>query len=263
MIPPATPGTADVTLRGLLDAVRMEWTKLLSLRSYRLLLALTALVTVTFGTIFTLIAATTDLASRADLGDPLEMSFVSTGLARITVLVLGVLLITSEFGSGQALSTFTAVPRRWQVLAGKATVLSGTVLVVGTLSAAALLAVARVLFAQHGITVTTSTETQVRLVFGSGLQLALSALMALGLGALIRSSVGAIVSVLAVFLVLPTLSFTLGRVQPYLPGATASSLTTVDALPGHLSPVLALVATLAWTGTILTAGAVSLEKRAI
>lgn len=270
MTPPAAPHTpltpsrtTNATARGLLDAVLMEWTKLHSLRSNRLLLSLTAFVAVAFGAIFAVIAASTDLADRADAGDPLEMAFASTGLARIAVLVLGVLLITSEFGSGQVLSTFAAVPRRWQVLAGKAAVLCGAVLLVGTASAAALLAAAHALFAQHGITMTTSAGTQLRLVFGTGLQLALSALMALGLGALIRSGAGAIVSALGLFLVLPTLTFTLDRIQPYLPGAAASSLTSVDALPGHLSPLLALLATLAWAGVLLTAGAMSLEKRDI
>lgn len=261
--PRTAPRTASATGRSLLSAVLMEWTKLLSLRSHRLLLLLTALVTVAFGAIFTIIAASTDLADRTDAGDPLEMAFVSTGLARIAVLVLGVLLITSEFGSGQALSTFAAVPRRWQVLAGKATVLSGAVFFVGTVAAAALLAAAHALFAQHGITVTTSTGTQLRLVFGTGLQLALSGLMALGLGALIRSSAGALVSALAAFLVLPTVTFTLERLQPYLPGATASSLTSVNALPGHLSPPLALLAALAWAGALLAVGALSLERRDI
>ncbi|MEV0322668.1 hypothetical protein ACIBKX_33440 [Streptomyces sp. NPDC050658] len=262
---PTTPGStsATVTARGLMDASYMEWTKLLSLRSHRLLLFLTALVTVAFGTLFALIAARTDLAGRTEAGDPLEMAFASTGLARITVLVLGVLLITSEFGTGQALSTFAAVPRRWQVLAGKATVLSGAVFVVGVIAAAALLAAAHALYAEHGIPVTTPTGTQLRLVFGTGLQLALSGLMALGLGALIRSSAGAVVSALALFLVLPTVTFALDRVQPYLPSATASSLTSVDVLPGNLSPLLALLATLVWAVALLAAGAVALEKRAI
>ncbi|RXS68762.1 hypothetical protein EST92_26380 [Streptomyces sp. TM32] len=244
-------------------AVLMEWTKLVSLRSYRWLMSLTALVTVAFGTVFTLLAATTDLAGRADAGDPLEMSFVSTGLARLAVLVLGALLITSEFSSRQASTTFAAAPRRWQVLAGKATVLAGALFAIGTVAAGSLLIIARLLFAQYHIPVLTSTGTQFRLVFGTGFQLALCGLMALGLGALIRSSAGTLVTTLTLFLLLPTVSFAMEHIQPYLPSATASSITSIDSLPGHLSPLTACAATLAWAGAILAVGALSLEKRDI
>ena len=61
-------------------------------------------------------------------------SFSLTGgvLAQLAIAVLGVLVITSEYGSGMIRTTFAAVPQRLTVLGAKATVFAAVTLVVTT-----------------------------------------------------------------------------------------------------------------------------------
>jgi ABC-2 type transport system permease protein len=98
------------------DSLRFEWTKLRTVRStwWTLLAAFAAMVGIA-----TLVSeltvhqwATTTPAKRL-LFDPLETSVSGAFFAQFAMGVLGVLVITTEYGTGMIRNTFAAVPQRW------------------------------------------------------------------------------------------------------------------------------------------------------
>jgi ABC-2 type transport system permease protein len=241
--------------------VRMEWTRFASLVSYRWLMASALVLAVGVGLLFTLLAivpsSTPDLAGV----DPLSMTFASQGMARLALVVVGALMITSEFGTGQALSTFTVVPQRWRVLAAKSVVLTAAATVVGVVTGLTLLISARLLLSANDIPVTTSVADQTSLVLGTAVQFVVVGLFALGLGAWVRSTAGALVGGLATFTVLSSLGFAYDAVRPYLPGNAAASILAIDVLPGTPGPVLSAIVAFGWAGLMLGVGALALETR--
>lgn len=146
------------------EIIRVEWVKFVSLRSYRYLMLATVVLAVGVGLLFTLLASVPTSSPEAIGIDPMGMSFASQGMARLTMVVIGCLMITSEFGSGQVLSTFAVTPRRWRILAAKAVVLTAAGMGVGVVSGVGLLFAARVVFNANDIPVTTPVEDQVLLV---------------------------------------------------------------------------------------------------
>ena len=56
-------------------------------------------------------------------------------IAQITAVVLGALVVTTEYGTGMIRTTFAAVPARGRVLVAKSLVVVAVLFVVGTVTA--------------------------------------------------------------------------------------------------------------------------------
>lgn len=54
--------------------------------------------------------------------DPAQGSLRGYVIAQLVIGVLGVLVVTGEYGTGMIRSNIAAAPRRWPVLVGKAAV---------------------------------------------------------------------------------------------------------------------------------------------
>jgi ABC-type transport system involved in multi-copper enzyme maturation permease subunit len=100
-------------------------------------------------------------------------------------------------------TTFSAHPRRGRVLAAKALVIGGVTFVVGVIAAAVTIPVAqRLLVGGGNFVYPISWETELRLIVGTALMMALSAVLALAIGTILRRSAIA-VAVVVVLMVLP------------------------------------------------------------
>ncbi|WP_420034462.1 hypothetical protein ACN2WE_19745 [Streptomyces sp. cg28] len=130
-------------------------------------------------------------------------------IATIAVIALGVLTITSEYRTGTLRTTFTASPRRGRVLAAKATVLGATVFVVALAAMAAAFLLARPYQRRNGFrpplydNPSLTDPSSIRAVVGSAAFLALVAVLGLGVGALLRRTVPALVLMYALLVVVP------------------------------------------------------------
>ncbi|MBO1333570.1 hypothetical protein J3486_20260 [Streptomyces sp. VRA16 Mangrove soil] len=141
-------------------------------------------------------------------------------LATLAVIALGVLFITAEYKSGTLRTTFTASPRRGRVLAAKAAVLGATVFVVALPVTFGAFLLARPYQRGNGFRPplfddpSLADPATVRAVIGSAAFLALIAVLSLGVGALLRRTVPAIVLMFVAVVVVPivadTTSITLG-----------------------------------------------------
>jgi ABC-2 type transport system permease protein len=180
----------------LVDLVRAEWTKLWSVRSTGWTLLCTAGAMVSLAVVF---AATGPAAPS----DPAAYGLSGFFQAQLGAAAVGVLAITPEYATGSIHATFTAAPQRIAVLGAKTLVVAATAGVVGLVSALVAFLVAAQVFAGRGIAVALTDGGAPRTVIGAGLYLALLAVLALALGALVRSGIAAIAVVVTLMLVLP------------------------------------------------------------
>ncbi|MFD8572409.1 hypothetical protein [Streptomyces sp. NPDC059639] len=137
-----------------------------------------------------------------------------TQLATLAVIALGVLFVTSEYKTGTLRTTFTASPRRGRVLAAKAAVLGGAVFVVALPATVAAFLLARPYQRDNGFrpplfdNPSLTDPAGIRAVVGSAAFLALIAVLSLGVGALLRRTVPAIVLMFMAVVVLPLVAAT-------------------------------------------------------
>ena len=188
------------------QVVRMKWAKVRTLRSTTWILLILAAGMIGLA-ILVLSQYPSDwahmsVAERASFA-PAEEGFAGGALGQLTMGVLGVLVITSEYSSGMISATLSAVPRRGMPLTAKAAVLGALVL-----PAAEILAFAAFLAGQAVLTAPAPHASLgqpgvLRAVLMSGAYLFLIGLIGLGFGAIIRHTAGAIGAIAGVVFALP------------------------------------------------------------
>jgi ABC-2 type transport system permease protein len=170
---------------GLAHVARMEWIKLRSLRSTRWTLAITVAGTIGIG-------VAVGISTQNASGDLTNNALAGVVPGLLLAGVLGVLTTTSEYSSGMIRATLAAIPCRPLVLAGKAVVFGGMMLVIGE-AAAFISFLAGGAALRHGIAAPALSQPGVlRAVLLSGASFCLVGLLGLGLGAIIRHSGAAI-----------------------------------------------------------------------
>ncbi len=102
------------------DTVRSEWTKMRTLRSTPITLAVTAFIGIGLSALITLAVVSNPAHAGADASDhPLRIIQAGWGLCLLAFEVLGVLVVTNEYSSGMISETLLATPRRLRVLMAK------------------------------------------------------------------------------------------------------------------------------------------------
>lgn len=206
-----------------------EWIKFWSVRSTRW--SLLALVVLGVGLTAMICASSADWLASGD-ADEVPASFVTWGmmLAQVTAVVLGAMTVTSEYGTGMIRSTFAAVPKRGRVLAAKAVVLTGVLLVAGTVTAFAGYLAGNLFLDRAGVGVPLDGDGVVRALFGNGLYLAVLGLLTAAVGLLVRHTAAALSVVLGTV-------FVVGTMAGLLPGTWGEWVAKL--LPGNAGMVVA------------------------
>lgn len=227
--------------------LRSEWTKLRTQPAALWALSVTVVLTVAAGILYSLlrVARPPHGAAAISAFDPVAVSLSGVQLAQIAVGVLGVLLITSEYASGLIRTSLAAVPRRLPVLWGKAGTLAAVTVAVSLPAAFAAFAAGQSILGRQHLAVPFSQPGAARAIIGSALYLAVSALLGLGLGALLRSSAGGIAALLGLQFGLPILAgFLPGSwsqdIVRYLPATAGQAVTFARPDPSSSLPP--------WTG---------------
>lgn len=211
---PVRPFTSDPALPGLSfpRILRSELAKLSALRS-TLWLSLTAIVLASMMTALTIFSVGVMFEdggfyvgqADADIVADLVGQGLMIGLYFSLILIgcVGVLAVTSEFGSGSIRSSLAAVPRRLPFVAAKALAVAVYAVVVGTLLIVGMAAALMVFASSQGIGVDL-TDGNLWQVLGANLGVVVAcALLGLGLGLVIRSSAGGIVVLAVLMFVAP------------------------------------------------------------
>lgn len=127
----------------------------------------------------------------------------SYSVGQIVLAVLGVMVATSEYATGQIRSTLTAVPTRLPVLVAKVVIVIVVGFTLGALAVALSWLATTPILEPHGMQLDVSEDGAWRTLFGVPLYLSAIALFSLGIGFLLRHTAGAIAAVLGILLVLP------------------------------------------------------------
>ncbi|MEU6145707.1 ABC transporter permease [Streptomyces sp. NPDC047081] len=180
----------------MIRCLHAEWTKLRTLPSTWWLLAATVVLTVAVGaaaasSLTTQICRTPEPCHE----DTVKLSLTGVWLGQATCLVLGVLSMGAEYGTGTIRTTLTAMPKRWRVLAAKAAALALLTAATGALAITTALWTAKLILPVHGPTLRATT--------GSILILALVAVLGLALATLLRDTAGGIMLGLALLYIVP------------------------------------------------------------
>lgn len=190
----------------LVDLMRSELTKLRTVRSTMWTLGVTIVVGVGVSALATG-EARAHWASMAPptrlTFDPVQTSLIPLFFCQLALGVLGVLVMSAEYGTGTARATFAAAPRRAQVLLAKTAVFGAVALVVSELAALLSFFVGQAMLTTPARHATLATPGALRAVVGTGLYLCVISLFALGLGTILRHTAGGITAFVGVVLVIP------------------------------------------------------------
>jgi len=210
-VPPAHKAVpAPSRARQFAAVLRAEWTKLWSVRSTLWSLLVTIAIIVGLGALFC--AARVARADRLDPGelrnfDPTGFSLNGIFLAQLAVGVLGVLVLASEYATGQIRATFGATPQRTVVLAAKMLVFVVVVFVVGLVACFAAFFIGQAILGGstrlHNASL--GDPGALRAVIGGAVYLAVLGALGIGLGTILRRTAGAIAALVGLLLILPIL----------------------------------------------------------
>jgi ABC-2 type transport system permease protein len=276
---PAVPAAAPTALPpahrvGFGHLMLAEWTKIRSVRSTVWTLLLFVVLTVGFTALFTWLTASNwtsgnNAATRDATIAASPVGFIlgaGIGLGQLTICVLGVLVITSEYSTGVIRSSLLAVPKRLHMLAAKAVVFALLIAVIAEIIAFTCFFVGSAILHSH-VPVAIGDQNVLRAVLGAGLYLAVLGLFALSVGLLIRHTAAGITTVIGAVLVLPILSGLLpgswgAHINAYLPEQAGSLVYSAHRTSDQLlSAWQGFGVFCLWTAVLLAAGAYLLRRR--
>jgi ABC-2 type transport system permease protein len=255
--------------RVLAATVRSELTKLRSVRSTTWTLLATVGLAIGFGAL----VGVSQMSSWDDLDqaerlrfDPTFFSLSGLWLAQLGVGVLGVLLITSEYATGQIRATLGATPQRLTVLAAKTAAFTGVVLVVGAVASFSAFLIGQRIFATKDLETALSEPGVLRAVFGGALYLAGVGLLGVGLGTILRRTAGAVAALAGLLVVVPMVAgFLPSSFQEsfgkFLPAQAGMSIFSVAPDPRALEPWTGYGVLLAYVASALVVGGLFLVRR--
>jgi ABC-2 type transport system permease protein len=260
-------------------AMRAEWTKLRTVRSTTWAGIVLVLGTIGLTALGCASTSTTGGASGGPggLGDDDIVLFSLAGvyLGQIAVVALATAAFTSEFGTGLVRSTFAAMPARGTVVAAKAAVVTGVVLVLGTAACVTSFYVGQWLLRGNGYTAEGGYPSAMltdgvtaRAVFGSALYLAVIGGLSLGIAAIVRHTAGAVSAVLGVLFVpqimiglLPDdVADVIEKIAPMSTGLSLQQTTGRD-YTSSIGPWAGLGVAAAWAGASLLVGLWLVRRR--
>jgi ABC-2 type transport system permease protein len=250
-----------------LDILRAEWTKLRTMGASGWAFAAIGALTITVSA--TAVAATKCPAGTPCPVDTTRLSLTGVEVGQAVAAVLAVLAIGSEYSTGMIRTTFTAMPRRWAVLAAKAVVVTGPVLAAAVVAVAGCLLAGRLILPGNGFTpvrgfamLSLAHGPTLRAAIGSVLYLALVGLLSLAIATIVRDSAVAVGAVLGLLYLAPVIATVVGdplwqrRLERYSPmsaGLTIEDTTGLRHLP--IGPWGGLGVLAAWSaGALLMSG---------
>jgi ABC-type transport system involved in multi-copper enzyme maturation permease subunit len=170
-----------------------------------------------------------DIAPGVDGGTPIDTSLAGVFIALIAAVVVGALFMTAEYRRGLIRVTLAASPRRGRVLAAKAIVGGAVTFSAGLIGSAGAIWLGIPLLRGNGNAIyPTTTLTDVRVIVGTAALVAVTAVFALGVGAILRHGAGT-VTVVITAIILPYL---LAAASPVLPAGAANWVLRITPAAG-------------------------------
>jgi ABC-2 type transport system permease protein len=246
--------------------VRAEWTKLRTLPSTAWAVLILVAGTVAIGGATTAVTDTGNCPPGRCDTDLTAVSLSGVYAGQNAVVVLAVLAVTGEYATRMMATTLAACPRRGEVCAAKAIVVTAVVLVTSVPAVLGSLVAARFILPGNGFSraagyppLSLADAATLRSVGGTVLYLGLLAVLSLGVGLAVRDTAGAITIVLAWLYLIPLVAQAIPnaelrddllRISPMTAGLAIQATRDLAQLPIGPWPGLGLLAAYS-TGALL------------
>jgi ABC-2 type transport system permease protein len=232
--------------------VRAEWTKLFTTRVWIGLVLGACVLAGGFAALFTGLAGATDRNGQTGIppvgtGRYEEIALSVGANASVLLLILGIIGMTQEYRHRTATPTFLATPRRGRVVVAKLIAYALAAVPFALLVLAVDVLVVEIYAGARGHAPPLS-GANLRTLAASGLVLVVFAVIGVGVGALLRNQVGAIVGALVYLYVIEPIVSSIGAIQgayKWLPGGAVQAITSDFQAPQLLAP---------WQGALLLLG---------
>jgi ABC-2 type transport system permease protein len=256
------------TTVGFANVLRSEFTKLRSVRSTYWTAGAAVLATIAVA-IIVCVQWRVNLENGKDSLDGFDATLTSINglyLAQVAFGALGVLAISSEYGTGMIRATMTAVPQRSVVLAAKGLVFAACTFAVGEILSFAGFAIGQALLAPAHASVGLDHPGTLRAVAGGGLYLTAVGMLGVGLGALIRHTAGALSAFFGVLFATTALVDLLptswrNTLIDYLPANAGSQILTTVPSNSALGPWAGFGVLCLYAATAISAAALLVTRR--
>jgi ABC-type transport system involved in multi-copper enzyme maturation permease subunit len=224
---------------GFAGTLRSEFTKIRSVRSTYFTLIAFFVAGVAFS-----IAATAGNAANWSHTDIAAFDATATSLngtiylGELIIVVIGAMVITSEYGTRMMATSLTAMPRRGVLYGAKAAVLTAVTAVIALITSFASFFTGQAILGPGHEGASITSPGALRAVLLSTVFVTCCALLAFGLGAAIRHTAGAITTLFGAVFLIPALAHALPNswffeIARWLPGGDAlAPITATKPLPG-------------------------------
>ena len=231
--------------------VRAEWTKLFTTRVWLGLVLGACVMAGGFAALFTGLAGVEQNGQPGvpPVGTPAyeELALATGANASVLLLILGIIGMTQEYRHKTAVPTFLTTPHRGRVVIAKL-LAYGVVAVPFALLVLAVNVLVVMVYAGARGDAPSLTGDNLRVVLSAGLVIVMFTIVGVGVGALLRNQVGAIVGALVYLYVVEPLVANIGAIQAaykWMPGGAVQAITTDFDAPDLLEP---------WQGGLLLLG---------
>ena len=264
------PGPRRVAL---IRTIRSEFTKVRSVRSTYWTLFALVLASVTWCVAYCLGTVhqwpTMSAQDRSGFDATQDTILGLALLGQLVIVVLGALMMTSEYATGLVRASLTVMPRRTTLYAAKAVVLAAVSLVVSFATSFGTFFLGRVLLASTHTPMSLSQPGVLRALIVTALYVEVCGLFAFGVGALVRNTAGALTLAYGFLALVPELIRALpeslhNALMRWVPGGDA--LNVMTATLGGQHPLMfsawgELAAFAGYAAILLAAGAVMFSRR--
>ncbi|GAA3232048.1 ABC transporter permease [Oerskovia jenensis] len=254
--------------------LKSEWIKFRSLRStwWTVGSTIAVMVLINLATAASLNFAASQPGMAEQIGNISTVQALVSGyvFAQLAVAVLGALIITGEYSTGMIRSTLSAIPTRLPALWAKAAIIAVVTFLVAVVGVAVSYLVTAPMLSGNDLVPDLGDPIVQRVVLACAGYLALVALLAVGVGTIMRHSAGSIFTLVALLFVLPLVTAFLSQdwvqdIARFLPmnlGTAMMAITEADAGGVDvLTPGGATIAMAVWAAVSLAAAAVVLKRR--
>ena len=236
----------------MIGLVRAEWTKLFTTRVWLGLVLGACLLAGAFAALFTGLAGVSNDGQQglpAVGSQDFERLVLAVGAnASVLFVILGIIGMTQEYRHRTATPTFLTAPRRTGVVVAKLVAYALAAIPFALLALAVGVLVAEIYGGARGAAPSLTDSGNLRVLGGVWAVLVIYAVIGVGVGALLRNQVGAIVGTLVfLYVVEPVLSSVPATASAYkwLPGGAAQAMTATVGGPDLLD---------AWQGALVLLG---------
>jgi ABC-type transport system involved in multi-copper enzyme maturation permease subunit len=231
--------------------LRAEWTKLFTTRVWLGLLLGACVMVGGFSALITGFAGASQdgRPGLPPVGDPQfeQVAFAVSTNACVLFLILGIIGMTQEYRHRTATPTFLTEPRRWRVVVAKLVAYALIAVPFAVAVVGVNVLVVTVYAGARGAAPSLSGDN-LQVVLSAGLALVIYALIGVGIGALLRNQVGAIVGGLVYLFVVETVIRQIPATSvayKWMPGGALEAMTATFRGPDLLG---------AWQGGLLLVG---------